>query len=121
MKTIGKSITIALVIGAVGFAAAVSLAEEISSQGPVPFSAYDTDGSNSINEQEFDNIKNQWKAVRTDEGRLSRGAADAPAFCDLDTNDDGQLSKEELTAGQQSQQKKRGLGHRGTGRGSIDR
>jgi len=42
------------------------------------------------------------------DGRPMWGAASAPAFKDIDTNGDGNLSAEEHTAGQQALMRQRG-------------
>jgi len=97
--------------------------EEIPARGPIPFAAYDKDGNGLIGKEEFRAVRGERRATRAAEGRPMRGAASAPAFSKLDTNGDGQLTQEELTAGQKAQMERRrrmrmGRGH-GTGRGMV--
>lgn len=91
--------------------------EEIPLRGPISFTAYDKDSNGLISEQEFSAIRGERMATRATEGRPMRGAASAPAFSALDTNGDGQLTQDELAAGQKVQmEKRRGMGM-GMGRG----
>lgn len=104
-----------------GFSPVSALAEDIPKRGPIPFAAYDKDGSGLISEEEFTAAREERLAARAAEGRPMRGAAGAAAFTNFDTNGDGQLSPNELAAGQQAQMDKRrgkGMGQgRGTGKG----
>ncbi|PLY16784.1 MAG: hypothetical protein C0631_02385 [Sedimenticola sp.] len=84
---------------------------EIPAFGPIPFSAYDSDGNGLISAVEFDTVRGERMANQASQGRPMRGAANAPAFSEFDTNADGQLTAEELTAGQNAQMEKRpGMG-----------
>ena len=67
-------------------------------RGPIPFSAYDKDGDELISEKEF----SEARAVR-----MSKGAAKAPSFSVIDTNNNGTLTRDELAVGQKSQKEKR--------------
>lgn len=69
---------------------------------PPPFSVFDMDESGFVSESEFDSVRAQRMAARASEGRKMHCAASAPAFSELDTDGDGQLSQEELIAGQQA-------------------
>ncbi len=92
-------------------------AEEIPARGPIPFAAFDADGNGLISEQEFHARRAQRMAAREAEGRPMRGAASAPSFAEFDTNADGQLTQDELAAGQKARmEQRRGMGM-GTGRG----
>ncbi len=117
MKTLTKAIALALMAGAV---TAFSLqAAEIPERGPIPFSAYDSDGNGSITPQEFNQVQSQRMAARATTGRPMRNAPNAPSFAEFDADGDGQLSPEELTAGQQANmQKRRSMRGAGTGRGA---
>ncbi len=116
MKTLTKSIALALITGVV---TALSLqAAEIPGRGPIPFSAYDGDGNGSISEQEFHTVQSQRIAERAATGRPMRNAPSTPSFAEFDANGDGQLSPNELTAGQQARmQKRRGMRGSGIGMG----
>lgn len=93
-------------------------ADEKSGHGPAPFSVFDMDENGFVSEAEFYSVREQRMAARAAEGKKMRCAASAPAFADLDTDGDGQLNEEELTAGQKahmaeckSQRKGQGAGH----------
>jgi Ca2+-binding EF-hand superfamily protein len=91
--------------------------DDIPVRGPIPFAVYDKDGNGLIDEDEFTAVRAERMATRAAEGRPMRGAAGAPSFSELDTNDDEQLTKDELEAGQKAQMEKRlGMGM-GQGRG----
>ena len=93
--------------------------EAIPERGPIPFAAYDKDGNGHISEKEFSAVRAERMSTRVAEGRPMRGAASAPSFSEFDTNKDGQLTQDELTAGQKAQMEKRrsmGMGM-GQGRG----
>jgi Ca2+-binding EF-hand superfamily protein len=94
-------------------------AEEMPVRGPVPFATFDKDGNGLISEQEFHATRARRMAGREAEGRPMRGAASAPSFTELDTNADGQLTQDELAAGQQTRmEQRRGMGMgRGPGMG----
>jgi Ca2+-binding EF-hand superfamily protein len=122
MSNLSKVIPLGLVIAfGTSIVPMTVQSEEIPARGPIPFAAYDKDGNNLISEEEFYAVRGERMAKRAAEGRLMRGAANAPAFSQFDTNSDGQLTADELTAGQQAQmQKRRGMGMgqgRGMGRG----
>lgn len=94
-------------------------AEAIPERGPIPFAAFDEDGNNLISEEEFNATRAKRRAAREAEGRPMRGAASAPSFSDLDTSADGQLTPDELAAGQRARmEQRRGMGQGpGMGRG----
>ncbi|MCF6299111.1 MAG: EF-hand domain-containing protein [Thiomicrorhabdus sp.] len=79
----------------------------IPDRGPIPFEAYDQDGSGMISQQEFTFIKAERQAKRQAEGRPMRGASNSPSFGTFDSNSDGQISRDELQAGQRAQMEKR--------------
>lgn len=95
---------------------AVAQGFNIEQRGPAPFSAYDINGDGTITAEEFNSFRKQRQAARAAQGRMMRNAANAPSFADLDTDQNGEISQEELTAGQQAQMLKRG-GNRGPGMG----
>ena len=88
-------------------------AECASSQGPVPFNDFDKDGNGFVTEEEFYTTRGQHMAAKAAEGKQLRGAASAPAFADIDTNSDGQLSPEEMASAHKAHMGK----HRGMGKG----
>ena len=121
MKIINKTVSLGLMIAVASVISPLSVqSEELPARGPIPFSAFDTDGSGFITQEEFDTVRAQRMAEKAADGRAMRGAADAPSFSDFDKNADGQLSPDELAAGQQAQmEKRRNMGYgMGQGQGS---
>ncbi len=105
-----KALTTAMIIGAFSLSAGLVQAGDVPARGPVSFATYDADGNGSINEQEYNNIREQRQAAAKDSGRMGRGMANAPSFTDADTNKDGQISTQELQTMQEKQQANRGMG-----------
>lgn len=112
MNTLKTSFSIGMIIACMGsFLPIHTQAEEIPARGPIPFAAFDKDGNDVVSEDEFKATRAQRMETRASEGRPMRGAASAPSFSDLDTNADGQLTRDELAAGQQQRmQQRRGMG-----------
>jgi Ca2+-binding EF-hand superfamily protein len=120
MNILKNSFSAGLIIACVSvFLPILAQAEEMPARGPIPFAAFDGDGNGLISEQEFHARRAQRMAAREAEGRPMRGAASAPSFLELDTNADGQLTQDELAAGQQARmEQRRGMGMgRGPGMG----
>lgn len=86
--------------------------EELPARGPIPFSVYDQDANGLISKQEFDAVQAKRMATRADQGRPMRNATNMPSFSKFDTNGDGQLTRDELRAGQQVQMQQRREGMR---------
>lgn len=120
MNILKNSYSVGLIIAFMSVFSPISAqSEEIPVRGPIPFTDFDKDGNGLISEEEFNAVRGERMATRAAEGRLMRGAASAPSFSELDTNGDGQLTQDELAAGQKAQMEKRhemGMG-RGQGRG----
>lgn len=108
MKILNKTVPLGLMIAIASVISPLSAqSEELPERGPIPFSAFDQDGSGYITQDEFDTVRAQRMADKAADGRPMRGAADAPSFSEFDKNADGQLSQDELAAGQQAQMEKR--------------
>ena len=124
MNNLSKCIATGLLTILAGSVVSTSAqAESKSGHGPAPFSVFDMDENGFVSEAEFNSVREQRMAARASEGKKMRCAASAPAFADLDTDGDGQLSPEELTAGQKAHMdeckaKVQGAGHgKGEGHG----
>jgi len=114
MKKLYMSIIATILSGTALFVAAQGF--NIQQRGPAPFSAYDQNSDGAITIEEFDSFRQKRRAARAAEGRMMRNASNAPSFADLDTDNNGKISQEELTIGQQAQMQNRG-GFRGPGMG----
>jgi Ca2+-binding EF-hand superfamily protein len=117
MNNLSKCIATGLLTILAGSVVSISAqAEGKPGHGPAPFSVFDMDENGFVSEAEFYSVREQRMAARASEGKKMRCAASAPAFADLDTDGDGQLSPEELTAGQNAHMdeckaKGQGAGH----------
>lgn len=121
MKILNKTVPLGLMIAVASVITPLSAqSEELPARGPIPFSAFDQDGSGFITQEEFDTVRAQRMADKAAEGRPMRGAASAPSFSEFDKNADGQLNQDELAAGQQAQmEKRRSMGYgKSQGQGS---
>lgn len=98
------------------FSAALQ-SEELSARGPIPFNVYDKDGNGLISEAEFNGVRAERMSQRAADGMPMRNAGNAPMFSAFDSNGDGQLTQEELQAGQQTQMGQRGVKGPGGGMG----
>ena len=108
MKILNKTVPWGLMIAVASVITPLSAqSEELPERGPIPFSAFDQDGSGFITQEEFDTVRAQRMAEKAADGRPMRGAASAPSFSEFDKDADGQLSPDELAAGQQAQMEKR--------------
>ena len=117
MKIIKKSIPLGLIVAVASAFTPISVqSDEIPWRGPIPFAAYDKDGNGLIIEEEFNFVRGKRMATRAAEGRRMRGAASAPSFSEFDINADGQLTRNELAAGQRAQMEKRRAMRMGQGR-----
>ena len=117
MRPLLKEITFSMIsVMLLGAVPAVAQAQELPDRGPVPFNLYDTDGNNLISEDEFYAVRAKRMQKRADDGFPMRNAGNAPDFSEFDSNGDGMLTPEELSAGQQAQMNKR-RGAKGMGQG----
>lgn len=108
---VGSLIALAII-----FLPVSAYSEAISEHGPIPFAAYDKDGNGHITEKEFSVVRAERMSTSAAESRPMRGAASAPSFSEFDTNNDGQLTQDELAAGQKTQMEKRRSMGMGQGR-----
>lgn len=95
------------------------IAETLPNKGPLPFEAYDKDNNNVITAKEFDAIKQQRMTQKAKDGRVMRNAGNSAVFSDIDTNNDGIITKEELTIHQEKRFMNRmnNKGGKGMGKG----
>lgn len=94
--------------------------QEIPDRGPIPFAAYDQDSNGMVSAKEFKSAQDQRLAKRKSQGVPMRNPAFEPSFVMFDSNKDGQLSKDELVAGQKKQMKMRRLQAGGMGQGKVN-
>lgn len=106
MTKLFKSIPLVLVsfLGVISISA---VSAELPARGPIPFANYDQDGNGFISEQEFTLVRNERMAAKAAQGRPMKGTGNKPSFEAFDKDNDGQLTQEELLAGQQIQMQNR--------------
>jgi Ca2+-binding EF-hand superfamily protein len=93
-KRLGTA-TLVTVIGS-GIALAQSDGPSLPLQGPIPFEAFDQDGSGGISEKEFDEVRRR-RAEQRREAGLPAGHEGRP-FSRLDSDGDGEITPEEFQA-----------------------
>jgi EF hand len=111
-----KVLTTAMILGTFTLSTGLIIAGNAFARGPMSLASYDMDGNGNITENEFNSAREKQQAEMQASGRAGRGMANAPSFADTDTNEDGQISAEELKTMQEKQQSGRGTG-RGMGKG----
>ena len=104
-------VTTAMLLGTLSMTAGLAIANTMANPTPAPFASLDTDKNGSIDEQEFNAMREQHQAQVKASGRMGKNMADAPTFARLDRDSNGLISKEELTAMQQGQRKGMGRGN----------
>ena len=109
--------TAAMLFGALSLTGGLVIANDLPARGPIPFATWDADGSGTIEEQEFNAVRDQRQTTAKTDGRMGRNMVSAPTFAEVDSDADGRITAEELTAMQQGQASIRamGRGHNGAG------
>ena len=113
---IKKTLTTAMILGTICLSGGLLLASELPNRGPLPFASWDKDGNGSIDQQEFETVRQQRQAAMKAGGQMGRNMASAPAFSRIDTDGNGLISAEELTAIQGKQIRYNGKGQAGNKR-----
>jgi Ca2+-binding EF-hand superfamily protein len=106
--------TLVVAVGGGGVASAGGDVPDVPLRGPIPFEAFDLDGSGAISRQEFDQTH-----TRRDQAREQAGLPSTRrrhAFGDVDADGNGQITSEELHAVHGARGDGRGRGP-GSGRG----
>jgi Ca2+-binding EF-hand superfamily protein len=85
-----------------GLVPATALAEDMPPRGPMPYAAFDRDGNGFVSVEEFAAMRHERMEARLAEIRARCDASIARMFSRLDTDRDGQLSREELATGQRA-------------------
>ena len=121
MKTLVKIAKLSLaVVGVLSVVSTLTLAEDLPTRGPIPFSTYDTNKDGFVSESEFYDARGARMSEKATQGMPMRNAANAPDFSEFDTDKDGKLTKVELLEGQMQQMQqnraKMGSGMKGMGR-----
>lgn len=97
-----------LLVAAGSLVAVDARAGDKPAHGPVPFAEFDQDGSGFVSEDEFNTVRGARMAANAEAGMKMKGAASAPAFADVDTDDDGKLSSDEIAAAHKAHKQKMG-------------
>ena len=122
LKTI--SATLMITLGGV-FSSIGAQLMEVPMRGPIPFASFDQDGSGTVSQQEFETAHAERKDERYAQGLPMGGTGSVPTFQFLDGDGDGQLTMDELAAGQKAHRAmNQGMGPgggpgKGGGRGSM--
>lgn len=116
MKTNRRNLMLVLAISTL-LSAGYAIAQSAQMKpGPMPFSAYDTDGDSRVSADEFYAARNGRIAERAKQGRLMKNLGNAPSFEQLDSDGDGYLTELEVVKGQlshmQQQRPQRAMGAR---------
>ena len=124
MKTLVKIAKLSLaVVGVLSVVSTLTLAEDLPTRGPIPFSTYDTNKDGFVSESEFYDARGARMSEKATQGMPMRNAANAPDFSEFDTDKDGKLTKVELLEGQMQQMQqnraKMGNGMKGMGAGQM--
>ncbi len=75
-----------------------ALAIDATVPDPIPFAAFDLNQDGVISPDELSQVRAERQAAVRTSGRLGRNMASAPAFEQIDTNRDGEITLEERTA-----------------------
>lgn len=109
------TLTTAVLIGALSLGGGLVIANDLSARGPIPFATWDADGNGTIEEQEYNAIREQRLTTPQTDDRMGRNMASTPTFAEVDNDDDGRITPEELTVMQEGRAGVLGRGHKGTG------
>ncbi len=97
-------ITTAMIFGSLILSSGLVIAKEMPARGPVSFTTWDADGNGSIDEKEFNATREQRQQKARTNGRQGRNMANAKTFSEIDSNNDGTISADELKTHQASMQ-----------------
>lgn len=89
-----------------GLLSPAALADKLPLRGPLPFAAYDRNENGSISEKEFAALRRERMEARIARARARVDTTSARAFERMDADGNGQLSSEELEAGQKSRRER---------------
>jgi len=118
MKYSTKSITLGLLVGVLAVLAPIAAySQGLPLRGPLPFTAYDRDENGQVSEEEFATLRRERMEARMARMRARCDASSARMFSWLDTDHDGQLSREELDSAQGTPMGRPGWGGMGYGPG----
>lgn len=104
MKSIPAGLLAILLSGLAPITAAV---EDMPLRGPISYAAFDRDSNGFVSEADVTAMRRERMQARMAEIRARCDASSARMFSRMDTNGDGQLSREELAAVQRARMERR--------------
>lgn len=105
MNMMKKILSVAMFFGALTLSAGLVAAQDLPERGPIPFATWDIDGNGTIDEAEFDTIRNQQQKMAKSGGYRRQNMATAPSFIQIDKNNDSNITPDELMAAQRNRQR----------------
>lgn len=110
MKTI-QTVAVVMIFGTLTLGAGLASAYDLPVRGPIPFVTWDTDSNGTIEEQEFNTIREQRQTMVQSSGHMGRNQSATPTFAQTDTDNDATITSTELTAMQQGQWNNQNMGN----------
>jgi hypothetical protein len=100
---INNILTAAMIFGILILGVGLVTAQDLPTRGPIPFSSWDTDGNGTIDEAEFNSIREQRQEMAKSGGYKQKNMATAPTFAQIDKDNNSKITPEELMAVQKGQ------------------
>ncbi len=102
MNMMKKILATAMFFGTLTLSLGLVAAQDLPQRGPIPFATWDIDGNGTIDEAEFNTIRDQQQKMAKSGGYRRQNMATAPSFAQIDKNNDSKITPDELMAAQKS-------------------